>query len=265
MESPKPSEQPSTPPASSGQISALEPLADITPSRSTPRRKISPVLATGLLGIALVVWGGIYTQQRREATVQQHVTTGLQYLRAGDSRMENEFRQVLEEEPNNLQALGVLSDYYLKAKRYPQALEMYQKWASLEPDTPLIHVNIAQAALGARNMDLAYKSTQEALKQDPNSIEALKLAVTISEMMGQKEKRTEYLRRWRKLDPNNPEAVAKVADDYIVKSRYAVARPLVEHLIKLVPEFGPAYSMRGHILIELNPTSRICSKPKRTS
>jgi tetratricopeptide (TPR) repeat protein len=117
-------------------------------------------------------------------------------------------------------------------------------------------VNIAQAALGARNMELAQTSIEEAFKKDPNSIETLKLAVTISEKMGHKEKRTEYLRRWRKLDPDNPEAVAKVADDYIIKSRYAVARPLVEHLVKLVPEFGPAYSMRGHILIEMNPTSR---------
>jgi len=68
----------------------------------------------------------------------------------------NYYKQQLESEPQDVDILQKLGDNYWRAKRYVEAVDVFEKIVGLQPSNSLVHLYIAELydRLGAQNLSL---------------------------------------------------------------------------------------------------------------
>jgi tetratricopeptide (TPR) repeat protein len=202
--------------------------------------------------LAVVAWGGVWWWQARYAPVNRHIESGRQYLQSGrEVDAEREWRQAVRLDPDNAAAWELLGDYYFGAASWKSALEAYRQVERIEPNNPGIHSRLANTSVHAGDMQVAQESALRALQRDPNNVDALYILANLLAGSQLDDKlQLEYLQRLVKLKPDNVEYLARAADLLILERRYSDAKPLVEKILQLDPNFAPAYGMRGAVALQ---------------
>ncbi|MDF2440402.1 MAG: hypothetical protein JWN98_1386 [Abditibacteriota bacterium] len=231
----------------------MPPVPTLTPPPISPFRRLlqQPRSLTLVFGVAIMAWVAVWVWQARYAPVARHIEAGQKYFEQGrPAEAANEWLQAVQLDPHNATAWELLGDYYSGAKNWPAAREAYERVARLQPDTPQLFSRLAVSIGQMGDVQTAQRHATEAIKRDPNDVDALYIVVTLLGQSGLDEAlRLEYLRRLVKLEPDNSEYLGLTTDALILGKQFREAKPLVERLLKLNPNFAPAYAMRGSIIL----------------
>lgn len=91
------------------------------------------------------------------------------------------YREVINENPSNMDALWGLGEVYIKAKDLEKALALLQEVKKLDSKYPLLHYSIARVYLSKKDFKKAKEELEIELKLHPGTEEALQLYKQISE------------------------------------------------------------------------------------
>ena len=113
-----------------------------------------------------------------------HVLLGTALRELGRSRAaEAHFRQALQLDPRNMDALEQVAAAEFRRRRYREALELYRTQLEIDPDKAATHVNIGAALFYLDRREEAIRSLERALELDPTletareNLEAMRKAV----------------------------------------------------------------------------------------
>lgn len=195
-----------------------------------------PAFVTAIAILAIASWAFHFRQQSSVARIRQHIDAGRQLAAQGRlTAAQKEWRQVIEGDPQNVEARLLLSESLLNSKQWRPALEALQQIERIDPATPNIYARMALCALGIGDAVKAQRQAQIELSRDPNHIEALLALVTVAERRHEDDKRLELLRRLIQLEPDNTVYLSLLADALVLRTQYQEARPLIERLLQLKP------------------------------
>jgi predicted O-linked N-acetylglucosamine transferase (SPINDLY family) len=217
---------------------------------------------------------------------QQMLQQGLAHHQNGQrAQAEALYRRVLEQQPNNVEALHLLAVLAHEAGRNDVAVELLRRAISINPMAPELHRNIARVlealgkwdgainayrsafslqpqnaqvlndlgnALRARgNFDEAIKTLQTAIQLDPNLPDLHNnLAVTLLEMK-QPEQAITAAQKAISLQPNFPQAIYNLGIALAQTSRKSQAVDTYEKVLALDPNFSSARSNLGILLYDM--------------
>lgn len=207
-------------------------------------------LVVFLFVAAIGAWVGIWRWQSQQTPplVERHLEEGARLFQAGQMpQAESEWLKAVELDPKNAATWEVLGDFYLATKQWNPALKSYAVVAKLQPESAHLPTKMARAETNTGNAGAARRHVEEALKRDPNDIEALNIQTTLLKRAGEDSRRAEVLLRLVKLKPDDALLLNKTADALMIQRRHTDAAPLVEKLLTLDPNSSSAYAMRGAI------------------
>jgi len=211
------------------------------------------LVACTLLLLAAGVWGalllGFASPERR------HLEAGMEYAhRSQGQQAEGEWREAIRLNPNSLEAWNYLGEYYAATHNWPAAVEALQQVARLKPDIQGVHARLAECLLRSGDEQAAYRAADEALTQDPNDTAALALFCGLLERTGETTRRIDLLRRLSRLQPDNADAGMQLAEALVSRQLYTEALPGVEALLQRDPNNIEAFSLRGMIILNTDPS-----------
>ena len=97
-----------------------------------------------------------------------HVLLGTALRELGRTRAaEMHFRQALQLDPRNMDALEQVAAAEFRRRRYREALELYRTQLEIDPDKAATHVNIGAALFYLDRTEEAIRSLERALELDP--------------------------------------------------------------------------------------------------
>ncbi len=142
-----------------------------------------------------------------------------------------------------------------------QAMDSYKKALALQPDSPAIMERLAEIYAASQHIHDAIDEAQQALKIDPNNIDAHRLLAHIYVRtlgdVNAGEVQTENLAKAvaefeaiRKLDPTDVNSALWLARLYRFQNRHEEAAQVLREVLKRDPDNGPALEQLSQILID---------------
>jgi Flp pilus assembly protein TadD len=187
--------------------------------------------------------------------VKEALTRGWQYQQAGDlARAEALYRQVLQTDPQQPDALHLLSTTYLRQGKHADAAATLRQLLHLRPEHADAHNNLGIALAGLGKRDEAILSFQQALRLGPPAADTYgNLGLALLERERPEEAATCFQQALR-LEPNNAETHAHLALALTRQGRLDDAIACWRQLVRLRPHdaevhnsLGGTLAQRGHL------------------
>jgi tetratricopeptide (TPR) repeat protein len=135
------------------------------------------------------------------AALRGYIATGEEHLKAGRLReAEQEFRSMLQIEPEYVPALLRLGLVYNEGRRYQEAVESSRRAAAHEPKNAAAHELLAEALYGLQKYEEAALSAESALKFSVNFSAALYTAGLARASLRQRDAALAHLARLQQLN-----------------------------------------------------------------
>lgn len=160
------------------------------------------------------------------------------------------FRKSYKADNRNVAALTGLGIARLDAKRFAEALELFQKALILQPNDANLLNNIALARKGLGDTAEAIAGFRQALAVAPNSVVALHNLGEILASTGQNDAACELLDAALALAPDDPDILVQRGGVARVMAGAAAARPYFDHALSCDPAHSDANLNLASILIE---------------
>ena len=146
----------------------------------------------------------------------------------------------------NLTIVGHLEDRY----GFRASMKADRPVSTSGLSRPQLHYRRGKASMERGEYDLAIDSLSKALYEDPNFVDAhILLAKAYTKKKGAYLESIKYLKNALELDPDNLEACTLIAKIYIENEKYEDALPVVNGILRIVPNSGFAYGSMGEILL----------------
>ncbi len=208
-----------------------------------------------LVFFVLVFCGFTAWREWKAAPVRQHIEAGMNFVQNGQgAAAESQWLQAVRLDPNNQQAWELLGDFYKAAKLWPQAIEAYRHALKLNPTVADLNARLAQCAAEMQDFKGAQTYAEAELRQHPNNIASLKILADIAKKYNRSEEQLKRLQRLADLQPKDAESLGALAQELTVRYEYDKARPLIERILQIDPNFDLAYILRGLIYFNADPT-----------
>ena len=136
-------------------------------------------------------------------------------------QMVEQLAQRMQEQPDDLQGWTMLGRSYMVLKRYPEAADAYHQALKLDPNNATLMVNYADAIAMANNGNFTQEAArllQQALKLEPDMIEALWLSGHLAYQQKAYDNAIAYWQRAATLLPDDSQ------DRSLINSQIAMAR-----------------------------------------
>ena len=238
----------------SSKFSSLSPNSTDSspPSDSFLRR---PATIALLLFLALAVCGFQWWRHAQNAPVRAHIEAGISYLEQGQgAAAEQEWIKAVQIDPKNSEGWELLGTYCTQAERWPEARIAWNQLLKLGQSTPQVHHQLAVCNAHLEDFEAARHHAQEVLKQDKNHVGALDVLTKLLTGEAEIEQRIKHLQHLVELQPQNLDYMSRLAEALMENQQHARARPLLDKLLALKPDLGPAYSMRGATILYTDPS-----------
>jgi Flp pilus assembly protein TadD len=123
------------------------------------------------IGIALAACGST-TPTERSSSAEDHFVQGNEFSQAGEfEKAVEEYKKVLELEPQDIDALSNLGVAYYNLAQLDEAIEQYSKALELAPRDADIHSNLAAAHVQKYQENGAQEQLESALDQYTEAVE----------------------------------------------------------------------------------------------
>ncbi|MDX2241352.1 MAG: tetratricopeptide repeat protein [Leptolyngbyaceae cyanobacterium bins.302] len=180
----------------------------------------------------------------------QLLTTALQHYQTGDLvEAERSLRLVLQQQPDQPDALHVLSVILCQTKRFAEAIALIRQLVDLQPEFAEGWRNLGGALQEQDEFEQAIASYQQALKLDPNNADVHQNLSTALLELNQPFAAISHAERLVALKPNLADAYYNLG--YTLRRAGRVRDAIVQYqqAIALNPQMAVAHKNLGHALL----------------
>lgn len=165
------------------------------------------------------------------------IDTGLQRLHDGDSAgAEAQFREVLQLQPENSEALGLLGVSLFKQDQKPAARDALQKAVDLDPSNADSHFNLAEVLAALDEPKAAEASYLRCAQEDPSHPTAWRRLAEMRARAKDHKGAAEAGERALEQTPDDVDLMFWVSQQMIVAGRVPDAAVLLRSATKLAPD-----------------------------
>lgn len=129
-----------------------------------------------------------------------------------------------------------------------QALAMYGKLATLQPNSPRIYLRIAELQIAAKNKDAAMQSLRKALAIKPDMVEAQRGIIMLDLDAGRIKEAIAMAREIQKQRPKEPPGYVLEGDVHLSQKAFAEAASVYRNGLKQAPSSELATKLYGALL-----------------
>ena len=183
---------------------------------------------------------------------QKLLREGLSFHKQGNLKKAQSFyNQVLQNDPNNFEALQLSATLFLQEKKFNKALEFLNHALTINSKVPYINYNLGIVLHELKRHDEALQSFNQTIQLKPDFAEAyFNRGVVLEDI----ERHDEALRSFNQaiqLKSDYAEAHNNRGNALLDLKRYEEALQSYDQAIKLKPDYAEAYYNRGFIYDEL--------------
>lgn len=162
------------------------------------------------------------------------------------------YLQILEDEPDNLEAIGNMGVVLKLQNRPEEALEQYTKAISKDDTYVTAYMNRANLLRSLNRLKEAKHDYLSVLNLEPKNAEALNALGSVYETGGKQKEALEFYQRAVSADSSFYKAYNNCAVSLYAQGNYKEAISYFEQTIKLNPSYSEAYSNLGAVWAKLN-------------
>jgi len=144
--------------------------------------------------------------------------------------------EVVINNPEDAEALAVLSYIYLKSNRLPHAREMAERALAIDSYLFRPHLVLARVNFRRSGFDEVLDLARQALVINPEAADAYKIIGEVYLRRGMIKDAVTVLKEAVRLDPENPESLNILASGYIKRKQYDHALSTLMALQKMDPD-----------------------------
>ena len=170
-------------------------------------------------------------------------------LSNGASAWIKSLKQMILEKPNYAEAYTMLGAYYAKLKRFPEAMNAWEKALSIKPDLTWAHMYRAENFFRERNYRKAIKSIEKAIHLNSEIADAYTLLGKASLLLNDRKKSLLAFEKSAQISPN----FLKLNDLGVAYFRFGKNKEAILHLksaVKLNPYQSRVYFSLGSIYLK---------------
>ncbi len=188
------------------------------------------------------------------STAEQLSFARQQHLSGAIATAEQIYREVLQLEPHNVEALDLAGVAAHQSGRQDEAIELLLRAVAIASHEPSYHIHLGAAFVAAKRFTQAEASFREGMRLDPlNSQIHYNLATLLSMQSRQLEAEVGY-REALRLQPNYPEAYFNLGNLFVSQEQFDEA----------ITCFDQALQFRPNYLLALNNLGNIFNKQGRS-
>jgi protein O-GlcNAc transferase len=158
------------------------------------------------------------------------------------------YRQVLQKQPNNIDALYLLGVMANQIKNYDVAIKLLQKTIEINNSNPLFYINLGYAFKGLGKLDEAVACYQRALVLNPNSVEAYNNLGNVLSELGKLDEAIKCYQRVLVLNPNYVETHNNLGIVFKKMGKLDEAMVCYQRALALKPHFAEVHNNLGEAL-----------------
>jgi tetratricopeptide (TPR) repeat protein len=166
-----------------------------------------------------------------------------QLLRAGDfDRAQELYRHILRGDPSQAEAWYYLGELSLHRRRWPDAIDHFERCVRLTPDNAAAQSSLGIALLHERRFPDAEQCFRLALQLQPDSADLHNHLGIVLSRQRRIEQAVHSFREALRLAPNLAEAENNWGSAYALMGRYDEAEPHFQRAIELMPDYAEAHT-----------------------
>lgn len=119
---------------------------------------------------------------------------------------EEEYKRILADDPNNVDALIGLGNLYFDNKQYQEAVDYYRRALRLDPDNPNVRTDLALCYFYLDLSDLAISELEQVVKDYPGFAQAHYNLAIVYQRAGRLQDALNEIEKFLELVPYGPEA-----------------------------------------------------------
>ncbi|MBI3838863.1 MAG: glycosyltransferase family protein [Planctomycetia bacterium] len=184
------------------------------------------------------------------STIAQALALGVQHQQAGQlPRAEQIYRQVLQVEPGNTQALHNLGMLALEVGRTDDAIAWLRQAVALDPTNSVFHGHLGAAFVIASRWPEARLALEEAIRCDPANSESQYNMGVVLENLQQIDEAVAQYRHCLQSRPTDAATHNNLGNLLRVEGNLDEALVHLEQAIQSQPDYPEAHSNRGLVLL----------------
>ncbi len=184
--------------------------------------------------------------------INQKLDAAHRHQKAGrTAQAEILYRQVLESEPHNTEALSGLGAGLMQNQQMEEALEIFGLAATLRPNDPGLLRNLGMAYTFAGRLHEAQTCLERALALEPESPECLCQLAFLRFSQGEQESAEDLYLRALKIDPSRAATHLNLGSVYAKDGNWQLAAQCYAKAVESDPENWTALNNLGQSLLRL--------------
>ena len=148
---------------------------------------------------------------------------------------ENIYRKLLNENPNDIAYYIKLGQFYVRAKRFQDAIALYLQALDMKHDSSELQVALGFAYLAKNELEVSQKVFEMVLKRQPENAEALAGLGRIAALRGDAINAEILYQNALESDPNNITSLIYLAELRMNQGHYDDAQKLFKHILRIQP------------------------------
>jgi len=181
----------------------------------------------------------------KNLAAQVYYLQGRAFRQQGDAAnaMSN-FRQALTADPKSAETLVAMAEVFASEKKHGDSLAMLEKARALNPDSKDVLRYLIREAMQAGQNDRALEAAQE-LQRKSKELDDRYLVATVMVQQKQFTPAVHILEDYVAQRPEDAKAYVGLGMSYLGLLRYADARPVLEHSLRLDPNLAEGWYQLG--------------------
>ena len=185
----------------------------------------------------------------QSSTIKKEIQLAFQHHQAGElQQAETIYRQILQKQPNNIDALYLLGLMANQIKNYNVAIKLLQKTLEIDNSNSLSYINLGYAFKGLGKLDEAVVCYQRALVLNPNSIEAHNNLGNVLSDLGKLDEAVKCYQRVLILNPNYVQTHNNLGIIFKKIGKLGEAIACYQRALALKPDFAEVHNNLGEAL-----------------
>lgn len=186
-----------------------------------------------------------------EALMPGTLQAALEHQQAGRlEAAQRIYRKVLEQEPDNADALHLLGACFFQAGRHETAVEYIRRAIARNPSVAFYHLNLGNALQELGRIEEAELCYRQALRLDPKFSEAHNNLGNVLSRLGRLEEAAASLGQALRLRPDEPLAHNNRGALWLKQRRFAEAEAACREALRLRPAYAEACNNLAVALLE---------------
>ena len=174
------------------------------------------------------------------------------YQRGDWIEAERMCRSILQEQPDNFDALNVLGIISAQSQRPLEAVELLSRAASVNPNNATVHSNLGNVLHNLKRHEEALESCDRALMIKPDEAFTLNIRGAVLRALNRPEDALDSFLRGLKMTPDDAEALYNCSGLFGALKRYDKALEYCDRALTIKPDYAEALNNRGNALGQLN-------------